>query len=91
MDGLRAWAVIFELISPTFSSCGTEYESILPNDARSKADSQTINSVAARMNYLQELRNRAAHHGIIVDYRQMTKIRRDSVAMFNELNDIFRV
>ncbi len=91
IDGLRAWAVILLVFGRTFSSCGTEYESILPNDAMSKADSKTINSVAARMNYLQELRNRAAHHGIIVDYRQMTKIRHDSIAMFNELNDIFQV
>ncbi len=84
IDGLRAWSLILLLFARTFVINKKKYSPLIPMN---KSGEEKINSIVKLMNKFQDLRNSAAHHGVLVEPRQLEEIRRDSFNLLNELEE----
>jgi HEAT repeat protein len=82
IDGLRAWALLLLIFCREFSINGTKIGPILPVK---NPNNRNICDLAATLNSLQELRNRAAHRGTMVDQAALGKIRDDSLKVLGLL------
>jgi|GEM_PF-2110829 len=82
IDGLRAWALLLLIFCREFSVNGTKIGPVLPVK---NATNRNICDLAATLNSLQELRNRAAHRGTMVDQAALGKIRDDSLKVLGLL------
>ena len=85
IDGLRAWSLILLLFARTFIIKNSKYSPLIP---MKKSGEDKINSIVKLMNKFQDLRNSAAHHGVLVEPRVLEEIRRDSFNLLNELEDV---
>ena len=84
IDGLRAWSLILLLFARTFVINKKKYVPLIPMN---KSGEEKINTIVKLMNKFQDLRNSAAHHGVLVELHQLEGIRNDSILLLNELED----
>jgi HEAT repeat protein len=85
IDGLRAWSLIVLLFARTFKVGDKEFTPLFPMRFSGQ---EKINSIVKLMNKFQDLRNSAAHHGILVELKQLAEIRSDSFTLLNELEEV---
>jgi HEAT repeat protein len=85
IDGLRAWSLIVLLFARTFKVGEKEFTPLFPMRV---SDQEKINNIVKLMNKFQDLRNSAAHHGILVELEQLAEIRSDSFRLLNELEEV---
>jgi hypothetical protein len=83
IDGLRAWALLLLIFGRTFRSKGQLIEPIFPI---AKPQNELIARLARAMNDLQDLRNRAAHRGTILEMKNMYDMRSLCVGLLNDLD-----
>ena len=85
IDGLRAWSLILLLFARTFTIDNTLYTPLIP---MKNSTEDKINSIVKLMNKFQDLRNSAAHHGVLVEPELLAEIRSESFALLNALGDV---
>ncbi len=83
VDGLRAWALLLLIFGRSFKFRGQLMEPLFPI---SKPHSDSIARIARAMNDLQDVRNRAAHRGTILEMRNMGEMRALCAAVLNDLD-----
>ncbi len=85
IDGLRAWSLMLLLFARTFVVKNTKMLPILP---MRRSGEEKINGIVKLMNKFQDLRNNAAHHGVLVEPDEISEIRADSFKLLNELEEV---
>ncbi len=85
IDGLRAWSLILLIFGRTFKHSG---QILKPVVAMKDTGADRINRIAAQMNLLQEVRNRAAHRGTLLLQDQIAAVREHCYGVLNELSEI---
>lgn len=86
VDGLRAWCILFILFGRNFRFRNTDVKAIFP---LTQADNEPIKKIAQLLNDLQEVRNRAAHRGILFDKAELQNIRYESLRLLGALKTFF--
>ncbi len=84
IDGLRAWALLLLLFGRNFKFRNIQFEPILP---MAKVQNDGVAKIARDMNELQEVRNRAAHRGTMLEMGGMKEARAICALVLNSLDE----
>jgi hypothetical protein len=85
IDGLRAWAILLLIFARDLTHCGRKIPSIIAFYHHPKQD---LKFLATGLNDLQELRNKAAHHGVISCFTDLDQHRQKTFSYLNVLVQI---
>ena len=85
VDGLRAWAVLLLIYGRRFHYKNNQIE---PLFKLKKSTNASISEIAGHLNLLQDLRNRAAHLGVLIDEDQIAEIRKKIFMVLNQLSEV---
>jgi len=87
LDGLRSWSVLLLLFGRKLTLGGKVYSPVLPvNDV----PEISVIDIAYQLNYLQEIRNRAAHRGTLFRTDQLEMVRDYSFSLLKNFDLLFK-